>query len=188
MIGRPSEPVPGSRALVLVLVLGLGLALGLAPACRDRTGAGQGQGQGAAAGHPGGGSGTMAGVSAASQDPSAWPTPDDSLLEQIVATLNFRLGLPAGIWVSPGGDQVLFRRSDPRSFTHDLYAFDVASGKTERILSARALLKGNDETLSPEEKARRERMRLFNPRHHRVLGIARGQRPAGAAVEPAVPL
>lgn len=154
MTGRLSLPGPLRAALALVL----GGCLAVASGCRDRAG---GPGKGGSSGRSGAaGSGTMAGVSAASQDTSAWPTPDDSLLEQIVATLGFRLGLPAGIWVSPGGDQVLFRRSDPRSFTHDLYAFDVASGKTERILSAETLLKGSAEKLSPEEKARRERMRL----------------------------
>jgi dipeptidyl-peptidase 4 len=89
-----------------------------------------------------------------------WPEPDDAVLEQIAATLNFSLGAPAGIWVAPDGSEVLFRRSGPRSFVSDLYAFDVASGKEQRLITAEQLLGGAAEQLSVEERARRERMRL----------------------------
>ena len=66
------------------------------------------------------------------EPPSATRT-DDALLEQIATTLEFRLGRPSGIWIAPDGKEVLFRRSPPRSFVADLYAFDVATG-TERTL------------------------------------------------------
>lgn len=82
------------------------------------------------------------------------------MLEQIAGTLNFSLGAPAGIWVAPDGSEVLFRRSAPRSFVSDLYAFDVASGKERRLVSAEQLLGGAAEDLSVAERARRERMRL----------------------------
>jgi dipeptidyl-peptidase-4 len=90
----------------------------------------------------------------------AWPEPDDGVLEQIAGTLSFSLGAPAGIWVAPDGSEVLFRRSGPRSFVSDLYAFDVASGSERRLLTADELLGGAAEDLSVEERARRERMRL----------------------------
>ena len=89
-----------------------------------------------------------------------WPEPDDTVLEQIASTLGFSLGAPAGIWVAPDGSEVLFRRSTARSFVADLYAFDVASGRERRLVSAEALLGGAAENLSVEERARRERMRL----------------------------
>jgi dipeptidyl-peptidase-4 len=92
--------------------------------------------------------------------PATWPEPDDTVLEQIASTLNFSLGMPAGLWVAPDGGEVLFRRSEPRSFVADLYSFDVATGRERQLLSAQQLLGGGAEKLSVEERARRERMRL----------------------------
>src|SRR5262245_13976469 len=59
---------------------------------------------------------------------NGWPEPDDAVLEQLASTLNFSLGTPSGAWVAPDGREIVFRRSGPRSFVADLYAFDVASG------------------------------------------------------------
>ena len=85
---------------------------------------------------------------------------DDALLEQIAGTLNFNLGRPAGIWVAPDGKEVLYRRSPPRSFVSDLFAFDVATGTERRLVTAESLLAGAAEQLTAEERARRERMRM----------------------------
>ena len=41
-----------------------------------------------------------------------------------------------------------------------LYEFDTATGKTRELLTPEQLLKGAEEHLSPEEKARRERQRV----------------------------
>jgi len=90
---------------------------------------------------------------------AGWPALDTSFIAQQTATLNFQLGKPGWIWVAPDGASVLFTRSGARSFGSDLYAFDVASGKVERLLTAGELLTGGNETLSIEERARRERMR-----------------------------
>ena len=108
----------------------------------------------------GGGGGTGAGVSAQTTEKSEWPTTDDRVVEQLAATLNFKLGQPAGVWVAPDGSAVLYRRSGPRSFQFDLYSFDTATGRSKRLLSAQQLLDGATENLSPEEKARRERQRV----------------------------
>jgi dipeptidyl-peptidase-4 len=54
----------------------------------------------------------------------------------------------------------LFRRSPPRSFVADLYAFDVAMGTERSLVRTEALLAGAAENLTAEERARRERMRL----------------------------
>ncbi|HEU5060800.1 MAG TPA: DPP IV N-terminal domain-containing protein, partial [Kofleriaceae bacterium] len=99
------------------------------------------------------------GPSHGAADPAGWPALDDSFIEQQTATLNFQLGKPGPVWVAPDGASVLFTRSGARSFASDLYAFDLASGKVERVLGAAELLAGGNETLSVEEKARRERMR-----------------------------
>jgi dipeptidyl-peptidase 4 len=88
-----------------------------------------------------------------------WPEPDDAVLEQLASTLNFNLGTPASPWVAPDGSEVLFRRSGPRSFVGDLYAFDVQTGAERALLTAAELLAGADEQLSVEERARRERQR-----------------------------
>ncbi len=93
-------------------------------------------------------------------DPPVEARTDDALLEQIAATLEFRLGRPSGIWVAPDGKEVLFRRSPPRSFVSDLYAFDVATGAERVLVSTETLLAGAAEQLTAEERARRERMRL----------------------------
>ena len=87
------------------------------------------------------------------------PVPDSTFLEQYAATYHFTLGRPTGIKVTPGGDAVLFLRSGPRSFVQDLYSFDIASGRERVLLTAARLLKGGDERLTPEERARRERLR-----------------------------
>ncbi|MEY4550365.1 MAG: hypothetical protein RL685_6560, partial [Pseudomonadota bacterium] len=102
---------------------------------------------------------TAAAATASAAAP-AWPEPDDTVLEQIASTLNFSLGAPAGIWVTPDGSEVLFRRSAARSFVADLYAFDVTSGQERLLVSAEQLLGGAAESLSTEERAQRERLRL----------------------------
>ena len=81
-------------------------------------------------------------------------------LRDHAATRGFRLGTPTRATVTPDAKAVLFLRSEPRSPKLDLYEFDVASKQTRVLLTPEALLKGGEEQLSPEEKARRERMRV----------------------------
>src|SRR5512138_2766967 len=95
---------------------------------------------------------------AAAAEP-AWPPIDEAFLEQQAVTFNFKLGRPAKINVTPVGDAVLFTRTGPRTPVGDLFSFDVASGKETKLLSAEDLLAGAAESLSAEEKARRERER-----------------------------
>ena len=80
-------------------------------------------------------------------------------LRQYALTNRFRAGQPRSVWVAPDAQTVLFLRSSGRDFVQDLYQFDAASGKTERILTATELLGGTDEQLSAEERVRRERAR-----------------------------
>ncbi len=91
----------------------------------------------------------------------AEPTgPDPRFLDQYTATLRFTLGTPQAIRVVPGGGSALFLRSGPRSLVRDLYELDAASGQERLLASAERLLGGGEERLTPEEKARRERLRL----------------------------
>ncbi len=140
-----------TRSHVAILTYAAALAVAAGAGCGRR---GEGEGSARAETAP------VTASASASPARSAWPPTDDIVLEQIAATYNFNLGQPAGLWVSPDGGAVLFRRSGPRSFVSDLYSFDTATGQTRRILSAQQLLGGAGENLSTEEKARRERMRL----------------------------
>lgn len=85
---------------------------------------------------------------------------DDAFLEQYAATRRFSAGYPAAVKVVPDGSAVLFLRSPARSFVQDLYEFNTATGQERLLLTADQILQGAQENLSPEEKARRERMRL----------------------------
>ncbi|MCA9290235.1 MAG: DPP IV N-terminal domain-containing protein, partial [Phycisphaerales bacterium] len=80
-------------------------------------------------------------------------------LEQYAVTRRFRSGEPAAITVTPDGRAVLFLRSEARSNEQDLYELDLRTGAERRLLTASSLLRGAAEALTPEERARRERMR-----------------------------
>ncbi|MFO0806862.1 MAG: alpha/beta fold hydrolase [Gemmataceae bacterium] len=86
--------------------------------------------------------------------------PDTSFLKLYAETRGFMLGRPTKPKVSPDGKTVLFLRSGPKTAKNSLFEFDVATGKTRELLAPETLLKGADENLTPEEKARRERQRV----------------------------
>lgn len=85
---------------------------------------------------------------------------DSAFLEQYAATRRFSAGHPTSIKITPDGRAVLFLRSGPRSFVQDLYEFDTTTAQERVLLTAEGILKGAEEQLSAEEKARRERMRV----------------------------
>ena len=85
---------------------------------------------------------------------------EPGFLEQYAATGRFRLGQPRQITPAPDGKAVLFLRSGPRDRVLDLYELDLENGRERVLLTAAEILKGAAETLSAEEKARRERMRV----------------------------
>ncbi|MFZ4573756.1 MAG: DPP IV N-terminal domain-containing protein, partial [Phycisphaerales bacterium] len=103
-------------------------------------------------------SGQAAG-SPAQQGQAALPG-DLEFLDAYARTYRFTLGRPRALHPTPDGKKVLFLRSGPRSFVQDLYEFDVATGAERVLLTADQILGGGEENLSPEEKARRERMRM----------------------------
>jgi len=70
------------------------------------------------------------------------------------------LGRPVKARPTPDGKSVLFLRSQARVPRLNLYQFDVATGQVQELLTAEAVLKGAEENLTPEEKARRERQRV----------------------------
>jgi dipeptidyl-peptidase-4 len=87
------------------------------------------------------------------------PGPDPEFLADWSATLRYTLGAPTRITVSPDGARVYFLRSGPRSFVRDLYVMDAQGGPARVLVTADAILRGAEEQLSPEERARRERQR-----------------------------
>ena len=85
---------------------------------------------------------------------------DASYLRLHAQTRGFMLGRPVRPKPTPDGKSVLFLRAKARTPTMRLYEFDVATGKTRELLTPEQLLKGAEEHLTPEEKARRERQRV----------------------------
>jgi dipeptidyl-peptidase-4 len=91
---------------------------------------------------------------------AAEPPMDTSFLKLYAETRGFMLGRPTKPKITPDGKAVLFLRSEAKSPKNKLFEFDVATGKTRELLSPESLIKGADENLTPEEKARRERQRV----------------------------
>jgi len=85
---------------------------------------------------------------------------DAQFLRTYAETRGFMLGRPVRPTPTPDGKAVLFLRSQARVAKLRLYEFDVATGATRELLTPEQVLKGVAEKLSPEEKARRERMRV----------------------------
>lgn len=99
-------------------------------------------------------------TSVGSPDAAKGPAVDTSFLKQYAETRGFTLGRPQKPKVTPDGKAVLFLRAEPTVAKMKLFEFDVVSGRTKELLSPESLLKGAEENLTPEEKARRERQRV----------------------------
>ena len=83
----------------------------------------------------------------------------DSFPRLSARTGRFTLGIPRSITVAPDGSKVWFIRTpDGVTRTGQLLQFDVPTGTETLLVDPQALLDG-DESLSPEERARRERSR-----------------------------
>src|SRR3954454_2759447 len=85
---------------------------------------------------------------------------DATYLRRHAETRGFMLGRPVKPKPTPDGKAVLFLRAQARVAKLRLYEFDVATGKTRELLTPEQVLKGAEEHLTPEEKARRERQRV----------------------------
>jgi dipeptidyl-peptidase-4 len=106
----------------------------------------------------------LAGAAAPALGQPATPMNDAPLdtryLRDHAETRGFMLGRPVGAKPTPDGKAVLFLRAQARVPKMRLYEFDVATAKTRELLTPEQVLKGAEEHLSAEEKARRERMRV----------------------------
>src|SRR5947209_16370542 len=86
--------------------------------------------------------------------------PDFQFLQSLTQTRAWQLGRPTSIRVTPDGSAVLFLRALPRNPELRLFSFDVTSAQVRELVTPEQVLGGAGEQLSPEEAARRERMRV----------------------------
>jgi dipeptidyl-peptidase 4 len=86
----------------------------------------------------------------------------DSFPRLAARTLNFSLGLPREFVVSPDGRRVVFLRSGSGTTRElGLWVSDVQSGRERRVCDPVELLAEAGESLTAEERARRERARVM---------------------------
>lgn len=95
--------------------------------------------------------------------PQAWAaeTADAAqFFRDLAETRDYSLGQPVSPKFTPDGNTVIYLRGGARDPVLRLYAFDLTA-KTEReLITPEQVLGSAEETLSPEEKARRERARI----------------------------
>lgn len=85
---------------------------------------------------------------------------DERFLDEYAATLRYSLGAPSRMTLSPDGSRLFFLRSNTgRSFVRDLYVMSASGGEARVLVTAESILRGAEEQLSAEERARRERQR-----------------------------
>lgn len=85
---------------------------------------------------------------------------EPQFLRAFAETRGFTLGQPNRFQISADEKSVFFLRSGPRDAVHALFELDVSTGQVHQRLAAADLLGGQEERLSAEEKARRERQRI----------------------------
>lgn len=83
---------------------------------------------------------------------------DHTIPRTLAATRNYRNGRPTKVWVTSDGSAAFFLRSEPRDPNQALFKLDVTTGEEKKILDVDQILQG-PEKVTPEERARRERLR-----------------------------
>jgi dipeptidyl-peptidase-4 len=86
-------------------------------------------------------------------------SPHLRFFRDLAETRNFTLGRPVAPRLTPDGKHALYLRALPRDPSLRLFELELATGKERELLTPAQLLGGAEETLSAEEKARRERQR-----------------------------
>lgn len=92
--------------------------------------------------------------------PTRAAEPWQELQEQLRTTRNFRLGAPFNLHILDGGERVLYQKAIPPSTSAAIYEFNRSTGVERKVLDA-DMLSAGDGTVSAEEKALRERLRLL---------------------------
>ncbi len=88
-------------------------------------------------------------------------TTNDGFLREFAETRRYLAGRPTNAQLTPDSKSVLFLRAGAKDPRQLLYELDLNSGQTKELLTPESLLQGAAETLSTEEKARLERMRVM---------------------------
>jgi dipeptidyl-peptidase-4 len=101
-------------------------------------------------------------LAAAAAAPFAPPiaAQESSCFADLAATRSYSAGQPVQPTPTPDGAAVLYLRSGPRDAIQRLYELTVATRAERELVTPEALLRGAEESLSAEEKARRERQRI----------------------------
>ncbi|WP_414660395.1 S9 family peptidase [Horticoccus sp. 23ND18S-11] len=97
-------------------------------------------------------------VAGAAAAPAA-SDPQFTYFRDLAETRNYTLGRPVSPKLTPDGRHALFLRAQPRDPTLRLFEVELSTGRERELLTPEQLLAGGSETLSAEEKARRERQR-----------------------------
>lgn len=88
-------------------------------------------------------------------------TSESLSIERIFQSPSLSGSAPNSLKISPDGRRVTFLKGKETDYErYDLWEYDVASGQTQMLFNSDDLHTG-DEVLSDEEKARRERMRVY---------------------------
>jgi dipeptidyl-peptidase-4 len=90
----------------------------------------------------------------------AAPALAKSCFEDIAQTRGYSLGLAVDATPTPDGAAIIYLRSGPRDISQRLYEYTIATKSERELVTPEALLGGKTESLTPEEKARRERARV----------------------------
>src|ERR1700694_1174529 len=84
---------------------------------------------------------------------------DLKFLRDLAETRSFHLGRPERVQLTPDGSTVVFLRALPRKPELRLFAMDVKTAQVREGVTPEQISRG-EERLSPEERARPERMRI----------------------------
>ncbi|HEY1836210.1 MAG TPA: DPP IV N-terminal domain-containing protein [Rhizomicrobium sp.] len=91
---------------------------------------------------------------------TSMPSRAKSCFEDIAQTRSYSLGMAVHATPTPDGSAILYLRSGPRDISQRLYEYTIATKSERELVTPESLLGGKTESLTPEEKARRERARV----------------------------
>ena len=97
--------------------------------------------------------------SAMAQSADRQEEPSLKFFRDLAETRSYTLGRPVDAKLTLDGHTAVFLRGGPRDPALRLYELNVRTGEVTELLTPDALLKGSEEQLTVEERARRERMR-----------------------------
>jgi dipeptidyl-peptidase-4 len=90
----------------------------------------------------------------------AAPAQSKSCFEDVAQTRGYSLGMAVKATPTPDGSAVIYLRSGPRDISQRLYEYTIATKSERELVTPETLLGGKAESLTSEEKARRERARV----------------------------